>query len=94
MINIPKVFYLLNLANKRLHWHKDEMEQYQIKRLRAIIKHAYENVPYYHSLFKEAKIDLDSIKEISDLQKLPINQKSIFKKQPPELTVSSGMDIH
>ncbi|MDQ1281425.1 MAG: Phenylacetate--CoA ligase family protein, partial [Thermoproteota archaeon] len=64
------------------------------KRLRAIIKHAYENVPYYHNLFKEAKVDLDSINEISDLQKLPINQKSIFKKQPPELTVSSGMDIH
>lgn len=94
MVNIAKILYCLAAANGRLHWSKDQMEKYQGERLRAVVKNAYEYVPYYHQLFKEAGVDVDSIRQVADLAKLPVNKKSIFKSQPPQQTVSSQFDIN
>ncbi|MDI3544622.1 MAG: hypothetical protein PWQ43_70 [Rikenellaceae bacterium] len=32
-------------------WSADELKEYQNEKLRALIKHSYENVPYYNELF-------------------------------------------
>jgi len=47
-------------------------------KLRAIVKHSYDNVPYYHTLFKELKLSPDDIKKTDDLQKLPVLKKKDF----------------
>ncbi len=94
MVNIAKILYYLAAANRRLHWNKDQMEKYQGERLRAVVRYAYEYVPYYHQLFKEAGVDADSIKQVADLAKLPVNKKSIFKSQPTQQTVSTQFDIN
>jgi len=40
-------------------------------KLKAIIRHAYENVPFYHRKFDRAGIIPDDITSISDLSKIP-----------------------
>jgi len=58
---------------------KDEILNIQNKRLRALIKHSYENVPYYHKTFKKLGIMPEDIKNKEDLVKLPIIDKTIIK---------------
>ncbi|MDK2831847.1 MAG: hypothetical protein PWQ75_1599 [Methanolobus sp.] len=57
----------------------DEQKVQQEKQLRHMINFAYENVPYYHRLFKELNISPEDIRTIEDLEKLPILTKDIIK---------------
>lgn len=93
MVNILKVLYFLRSANRRLHWDKNKLEQFQEKKLRMIVRHAYESVPFYHNYFKKAGVDVTTIRKIEDLSKLPIIKKEEFKKQDPKQIVSSKYDF-
>ena len=58
----------------------EELIEYQEKKLRRLIKHAYENVPYYHHLFRKNNLKPDEIKTIGDLKKIPISDKESLKR--------------
>jgi phenylacetate-CoA ligase len=45
-----------------------------------MLKFAYENVPYYHKLFKKLNLTPDDFHKIEDLEKLPILTKEIIKE--------------
>lgn len=61
---------------KKTQWlTRIEIEEIQCRNLRAIIKHAYNTVPYYHRLFNELRISPDDIRGAEDLHKLPILRK-------------------
>ena len=53
-----------------------ELTKIQQKRLKAIIKHAYSNIEFYHKKFKVAKVKPDDIKTIRDLPKIPVTTRS------------------
>lgn len=57
----------------------EELRQEQKTKLKVMLNYCYENVPYYHSLFNDLKIKPNDIKNIEDLQKLPILNKEIIK---------------
>jgi phenylacetate-CoA ligase len=71
-----------------------ELEELQNRRLRAIVKHAYENVPYYHKLFNSAKVKPEDIKTKEDLVKIPITTKKMLQELPINQRVSRGVDIN
>src|SRR5579864_1284341 len=56
-------------------WSAGEIEAYQNEKLRRLIRHAYENVPYYRERWKALKISPDEIRSRADLQKLPVLTK-------------------
>lgn len=61
---------------KKSQWYKpEEIKELQEKKLRALIKHTYFNVPYYHKIFKDRNLSYQDIKTIEDLQKLPLLTK-------------------
>ncbi len=49
-----------------------KLERIQEKKLKRLIKHVYETVPYYHSIFRKNKLHLNDIECLDDLAKLPI----------------------
>ncbi|KKG07102.1 capsular biosynthesis protein [Methanosarcina mazei] len=57
----------------------EEQKSQQEKKLQNMIRFAYENVPYYHKLFKELNILPGDIRTIEDLEKLPILTKDAIK---------------
>lgn len=75
----------LKWLEKTQWWKPEELEELQNKRLRALIKHAYENVPYYHDLFKRLNLKPDDIKTKEDLQKLPFLTKDTIRRNLPYL---------
>ncbi|MBM3309247.1 MAG: phenylacetate--CoA ligase family protein [Candidatus Altiarchaeales archaeon] len=65
---------------------KKQLEELQNKKLQMIVKHAYENVPYYHRVFDENKLKPEDIKTKEDLGKLPYLTRGDVKKNFKELT--------
>jgi phenylacetate-CoA ligase len=60
----------------------DEIIKLQEKRLRKLIKFAYENTELYHNKLKMANLKPDDIKTIEDLQKIPFSSKVDIVKNP------------
>lgn len=65
------VFNYLRELEKTQYYTRSELENYQNKKLRLLIKNAYENVPYYHRIFRSNNLTLEDIKSKNDLVKLP-----------------------
>ena len=66
----------LGLFEKSQWWTRRALEQYQEKKVRFLIAHAYRNVPYYHDLLRSLDLKPDDFHGIRDLAKLPIISKS------------------
>lgn len=65
----------LKFLEKSQYWKPRELEDYQNKKFRALIKHTYEHVPYYHNLFNSLNLKPDDLKTKESLNKLPILSK-------------------
>ena len=93
MINLFRVVYFLGLANRRLHWSKKKLKRFQDEQFRRVVRYAYGSVPFYNRFFRDHKVDIDEIRGIDDLSKLPILKKEEFKQQEPRYIVSSEYNL-
>ena len=76
------------IRNRRLK--STELRELQSKKLKALVRHSYDHVPYYRSLFKKVKLHPDDIKSIADLDKIPILKKEdIRNAQVNEITATN-----
>ena len=75
----------LAALNKSQWWSKEQIEELQNKKLRALIHHAYNNVPYYHRIFSQLGIKPEDIKTKDDLKKIPVLTKEDIRKNLPDL---------
>jgi len=96
---LRKVFLLyLNARYGNKHWYNyyqelkesqwwsfDKITALQLERLKALLKHAYQNVPYYKQKFAELGLHPDDIKSLDDLAKLPILTRKDAKENRSEL---------
>ena len=93
MLNHDIAFNLFQLMNSQW-WTREELQNLQNKKLRSIIRYAYENIPLYHKKLKSVNIQPDDIKTINDLQKIPFLTKNEIQNNFPEGIVSPGVDLH
>lgn len=70
-----RFFKSLNELEQNQYLRREDIEDIQRKKLRMIISYAYDNVPYYHKIFRERNLKPDDIRDIIDLEKLPILTK-------------------
>ena len=61
-------------------WTAGEIEAYQNDKLRSLVRHAYENVPYYRERWKALKIAPEDIRSRDDLHKLPVLTKEEIRQ--------------
>jgi len=65
---------------KRAYWTNERLMEYQNKRLRKIVRHAYDSVPFYHERFDQLGLRPSDVKNVTDLDKLPILTKNELRK--------------
>jgi len=75
-----KIPRYLNEIEKVDKLSKEEIKEYQAKKLKKLLLHAYENVPYYHKVLegivvKDGKVDLGKFEEI------PVLSRDILTKE-------------
>jgi len=66
-------------------WSASEIEAYQNEKLRNLVQHAYENVPYYRARWKSLKPSPADIKSRKDLAKLPVLTKEDVRQNLEQL---------
>lgn len=83
------ILKLRRFLEKSQWFSEEELKEYQNKRLKEIIEHCYENVPYYRNLFRALKLKTDDFKETEDLKKLPLLTRDIIRKNFHLLTAKN-----
>jgi phenylacetate-CoA ligase len=62
---------------------RDEISALQLKRLKATLQRAYENVPHYRKAFDDAGVHPDDCKTLADLAKFPFTAKADLRANYP-----------
>jgi phenylacetate-CoA ligase len=57
---------------QHLTWSPAQLRAYQDERLRALILHSYEHVPYYREVMRGLRLTPGEIRSVDDLHKLPL----------------------
>lgn len=82
-MNLPRderIITYLNLLEKTQWWRYSELEILQLKKLKKLLQHANDNVPFYHRIFKKLNFKPENVSSINDLNKLPILTKEMVNK--------------
>jgi phenylacetate-CoA ligase len=68
------------------------LRNYQTARLRALLRHSYETVPFYRRRFDEAGFHPDQFRTLDDLQRVPITRKADIRLVTEEEAVATDCD--
>ncbi len=86
------LYYLYELR-RNLHLEASKLQKTQDKRVRAIVKHAYEHVPFYRRKFDKAGIKPEEIRSTSDLIRLPTTTKTEIQSAPLDDVIADNIDL-
>lgn len=70
-------------AIKGIYEKRRNIDELKVKRFRRIVKYAFWRSPFYRRRFREAGIDVDKIKSLADLEKLPLTTKQDLRDSYP-----------
>ncbi len=65
------------------HASQDELRGLQLARLKASLKHAYDNVPHYKKAFDDIGVHPDDLTQLSDLSRFPFTTKQDLRANYP-----------
>jgi phenylacetate-coenzyme A ligase PaaK-like adenylate-forming protein len=61
----------LNIYLNSLKWSQDKLEDFQVKKILALLKHSYNSVPFYRKRFDDAGFNYENFKYLDHLNKIP-----------------------
>jgi len=67
----------------------EEIEKYQVHKLKKLVNFSYNNIPFYNKFMKDAKIYPNDIKSLKDLSKFPVIDKSTINSNPQDFVNKS-----
>lgn len=85
-------FSILEWLRKSQFWSLEKIREYREEHLQNIIQYAYGTVPYYRELFKANRLTPKDIKSSSELYKIPILTKELYKSNRDKL-ISTAVNV-
>src|ERR1039458_9173820 len=67
-------------------WTRDQIADYQLREIKRITRHAYENTPGYQALYQEAGVHPDDIRSFEDLRAFPFVDKEMIRDRLEEFS--------
>lgn len=61
-------------------WSPGQIREFQLLRLKELLTHSYDTVPYYHELFDNSGLQPSDIQSLEDLTKIPFLTKEIIRE--------------
>jgi len=85
-IRYGKVFWeTYNFLKESQWWSREKLQDYQMQQLEKLLRHSYENVPYYRRVLDERGLRPKDIQDFDDWKKLPYLDKDNFRLHFHEL---------
>lgn len=70
---------------------QDEIKESQDEKLKKLLLHSYQNVPYYHKILPESGVIIDGEVHLENFDKIPILTKAIIRNEDENLYSSDYM---
>jgi phenylacetate-CoA ligase len=70
-----------------------KIRKIQLEKLQKLIRHSYDNIPFYRKSFKNIGIRPEDIKSLKDLQKLPVLSKDTINKNRNQIKDPKRKDL-
>ena len=78
----------MKYLRRNLHLSPLELQKLQLKKLKAIVSYAYDNVPFYHQKFDLAGVKPFDLVSLEDLTRFPVITKQEIQSAPPESLIA------
>ena len=75
------------------YYSRKEIENYQLRKLKNLVHHAYHQVPFYKDKYDAARIKPQDILTLEDFKRLPIVTKEEMIQNYPDRILSCGTDL-
>ncbi|WP_305553799.1 phenylacetate--CoA ligase [Methanobrevibacter sp. V74] len=62
---------------------RQDLEELQLKKLKATVKRAFEKIPYYNKKYSEAEVYPEDIQTLKDIEKIPFITKDDLRESYP-----------
>jgi phenylacetate-CoA ligase len=86
------VFGLMRLM--RDQWlSREELERRQLAKLKRLLRHAYQNVPFYRRHFDEVGVDVEDLETLEDLRHFPVVTREDIQPLPESDLVAREADL-
>lgn len=72
---------------------RSDVENFRDRQIRAMVTHAYENVPFYRRLYDEHGVSPSKVRGFGDLQMLPVTTRNAFQRAQVTDLVARGTDL-
>lgn len=73
-------------------WTRERLRDFQSRRLRTLVRHAYDRVPMYRELYRRNRIHPNDVRGIEDLARLPIVNREDIQACPTSEVVAAGFN--
>ena len=91
---LPHEILFLRRLIKNQWLSPSELRDLQEDKLRRLITHAYDRVPYYRRLFDSAGLKPADIRGLADLVKIPTTSRAQLLELPLKDITARGIDVH
>lgn len=90
LISYPYKLYKL----RKNQWQSPyELKKLQVKKLKALIQHAYYKVDYYRKLFDRGGIKPENIKDVQDIVKIPLTARKELQTLPKKESIAKDANL-
>jgi len=72
-------------------WRLERLRKHQDKHVRAVIRYAFEHVPFYHERFRRLDLRPEDFRSVADLKKIPVIRRNELQANSDKL-VSDEFD--
>ncbi len=76
---------MYNFLEKSQWWSRQQLEEYQLKKIQEMLTMCQKHSPFYQKRWKDAGIDISTIKSFQDFTKVPYTTKEDLKKYADEM---------
>ncbi|MBK9169202.1 MAG: phenylacetate--CoA ligase family protein [Bryobacterales bacterium] len=89
---ISEVLEFVSLLHRR-SWPRVRLEEYRRVKLRRLVRHAYDHVPYYRGLMDRAGVTPADVREPADLLRLPVTTKADLRRAGADALARGASDL-
>ena len=66
---------IYRFLNKSQYWTAERLQEYQLRRLIRLVRHSYDNVPFYRDRWQRSYFHPDDLKTLDDIKRIPFTTK-------------------
>ena len=80
-----KTFAHYEYLQKSQWYGRDHLQELQLDEIKKLLRHAYEQTPFYRRTFEELGATPDDIKSLDDFRRLPIIDKDVIRQHKADM---------